>query len=238
MQVSTHNNHAQSVTPPGFERRATWPQTGPGDSLYELCETTTTVTRTITGPFPHLPGSQPFNPSTQQYQAHPCVTQQRQYAAIPVRPESSTLAYTQTLPAPHQPTTPDNSCGPAPIPGFFVEGEQKQKQEQNPMAVFGGDFVADVMEVFYIREKPVVCQPGDGVIKIPGPAAMQFKDGFKVDVTGSGMTEQRVLRDLPSRDVICCQRKKVHLLSCLYPASLSLLTNLLWSCRKLLSVQP
>ena len=78
------------------------------------------------------------------------------------------------------------------------------------MAVFGADYVADVMESFYIREKPVVVQPGDGIIKTPRLEAMQFRDGFKVDVTGHGMTELRVLRDLPSRDVICCQRKKVR----------------------------
>lgn len=86
---------------------------------------------------------------------------------------------------------------------------QKSQQAKDPMAVFGADYVADVIESFYIREKPVVVQPGDGIIKIPGIAAMQFNDGFKVDVTGRGFAELRVLRDLPSRDVICCQRKKV-----------------------------
>lgn len=75
------------------------------------------------------------------------------------------------------------------------------------MAVFGADYVANVMETFYIREKPVVSQPGDGVVRIPGSAPMQFMDGFKVDVS-TGIAEQRVLRDLPSREVICCQRRK------------------------------
>jgi hypothetical protein len=90
-----------------------------------------------------------------------------------------------------------------------VGDTQKSLQATDPMAVFGADYVADVMESFYIREKPVVVQPGDGIIKTPRLEAMQFRDGFKVDVTGHGMTELRVLRDLPSRDVICCQRKKV-----------------------------
>lgn len=89
-----------------------------------------------------------------------------------------------------------------------MEDAQKSLQAKDPMAVFGADYIADVMESFYIREKPVVVQPGDGVIKIPGPAAMQFNDGFKADVIGHGIAELRVLRDLPSRDVICCQRKK------------------------------
>ena len=76
------------------------------------------------------------------------------------------------------------------------------------MAVFGANYIANVMETFYIREKPPVSQSEDGVIKIPGPAPMQFMDGFKVDVS-KGIAEQRLLRDLPSRDVICCQRRKV-----------------------------
>ena len=90
-----------------------------------------------------------------------------------------------------------------------MEDIQNSLQAKDPMAVFGADYVTTVMESFYMREKPVVVQPGDGIIKIPGPAAMQFNDGFKVDVIGHGIAELRVLRDLPSRDVICCQRKKV-----------------------------
>lgn len=77
------------------------------------------------------------------------------------------------------------------------------------MAVFGADYVADsAVEVFYIREKPVVPQPGDGVIKVPAPGQMQFSDGFKVDVTGHGVSAQRTLKDLPSKDVISCQRRR------------------------------
>lgn len=79
------------------------------------------------------------------------------------------------------------------------------------MAVFGADFVADnAMEIFYIREKPVVLQPGDGVIKVPAPGQMQFEDAFKVDVTGHGASAQRTLKDLPSKDVISCQRRRVR----------------------------
>lgn len=79
------------------------------------------------------------------------------------------------------------------------------------MAVFGANFVADnAMEVFYVREKPVVPQPGDGVIKMPAPGQMQFEEGFKVDVTGHGVTAQRTLKDLPSKDVISCQRRRVR----------------------------
>ena len=79
------------------------------------------------------------------------------------------------------------------------------------MAVFGAAFVADnAMEIFYIREKPVVPQPGDGVIKVPAPGHMQFQDAFKVDVTGHGVTAQRTLKDLPSKEVISCQRRRVR----------------------------
>lgn len=82
------------------------------------------------------------------------------------------------------------------------------------MAVFGADYVADsAVEVFYIREKPVVPQPGDGVIKVPAPGQMQFSDGFKVDVTGHGVSAQRTLKDLPSKNVISCQRRRVSCLS-------------------------
>ena len=82
------------------------------------------------------------------------------------------------------------------------------------MAVFGTDYIADsAIEVFYIREKPVVPQPGDGVIKVPAPGQMQFSDGFKVDVTGHGVTAQRILKDLPSKLVISCQRRRVSCLS-------------------------
>lgn len=79
------------------------------------------------------------------------------------------------------------------------------------MAVFGANYVAEnAMEVFYVREKPVVPQPGDGVIKMPAPGQMQFEEGFKVDVTGHGVTAQRTLKDLPSKDVISCQRRRVR----------------------------
>ena len=80
------------------------------------------------------------------------------------------------------------------------------------MAVFGAAFVADnAMEIFYIREKPVVPQPGDGVIKVPAPGQTQFEDAFKVDVTGHGVSAQRILKDLPSKEVISCQRRRVRL---------------------------
>ena len=79
------------------------------------------------------------------------------------------------------------------------------------MAVFGAAFVADnAMEIFYIREKPVVPQPGDGAIKVPAPGQMQFEDAFKVDVTGHGVSAQRILKDLPSKEVISCQRRRVR----------------------------
>jgi len=205
----TRHNNRQSASPPNFESRS-WPQSGPAHQLYQLSETT--VTRTVTGPFPHLDSSPSVSSESQQYQqfqAKPYVTQHHNSTVAP--PDSPNLHYSQSLPAPQQSTNPTNlsHCSPPPIPGFFVEDAQKSLQAKDPMAVFGADYVADVMESFYIREKPVVVQPGDGVIKIPGPAAMQFNDGFKVDVTGHGIAEQRVLRDLPSRDVICCQRKKV-----------------------------
>lgn len=201
MQVSTHNSR-QSASPPNFESRS-WPQSGPGQQLYQISETT--VTRTVTGPFPHLAESQQH----QEFQARPYVTQHQNSTVAP--PDSPNLHYSQSLPAPHQSTNPTNlgHRSPPPIPGFFVEDAQKSLQAKDPMAVFGANYVADVMESFYIREKPVVVHPSDGVIKIPGPAAMQFNDGFKIDVIGHGIAELRVLRDLPSRDVICCQRKKV-----------------------------
>ena len=208
MQVST-NNSRQSASPPNFESRS-WPRSGPARQLYQFSETT--VTRTVTGPFPHLASSPSVSSDSEQqqeFQARPYVTQHQNSIVAP--PASPSLHYSQSLPAPHQPTTPTklSHCSPPPIPGFFVGDTQKSLQAKDPMAVFGADYVADVMESFYIREKPVVVQPGDGIIKIPGLAAMQFNDGFKVDVTGHGVAELRVLRDLPSRDVICCQRKKV-----------------------------
>ncbi|DBB01504.1 TPA: hypothetical protein ACH3X1_000157 [Trebouxia sp. C0004] len=207
MQVSTHNSRQSALTP-NFESRS-WPQVGPAQQLYQFSETT--VTKTITGPFSRLDSSSPGSSESQQYQefqARPYVTQHHNSTVAP--PDSPHLQYSQSLPAPYQSTNPTklSHCSPPPIPGFFVEDAQKSLQAKNPMAVFGADYVADVMECFYLREKPVVVQPGDGVIKMPGPAAMQFNDGFKIDVIGHGITEQRVLRDLPSRDVICCQRKK------------------------------
>ena len=79
------------------------------------------------------------------------------------------------------------------------------------MAVFGAAFVADnAEEIFYIREKPVAPQPGDGIIKQPAPGQLQFQDAFKVDVTGHGVTAQRTLKDLPSKEVISCQRRRVR----------------------------
>ena len=68
----------------------------------------------------------------------------------------------------------------------------------------------NAMEIFYIREKPVVLQPSDGVIKVPAPGQMQFEDAFKVDVTGHGASAQRTLKDLPSKEVISCQRRRVR----------------------------
>lgn len=209
MQVSTYKSNAHPAA--SLEPARSWPQRHPAHQLYELCETTTTVTKKITGPFPHLAGASPFNTQQQQSQQ-----QHRTYTTVPAQPEDAHVTYSQSLPTPRQrPANSTNySSGPPAIPGFFVKGPQKQPQQENLMAVFGGDYVTNVMEYFYIREKPVVSQPDDGVIKIPAPTIKQFMDGFKVDVTGHGITELRILRDLPSRDVICCQRKKVCRQSC------------------------
>ena len=78
------------------------------------------------------------------------------------------------------------------------------------MAVFGPDYSTNVMEVFYIREKPVSPQPEDGVIMRPGHAHGKFEQAFKADITGHGITAIRTLRDLPGREVVSCQRRKVN----------------------------
>lgn len=213
MQVSANNSSRQSAAP--FESRS-WPQATPAN--YQLSETTTTtVTKSVTGPFPYLADAKPYSSEFQAFSTQPPVTKHQQFSVAPA--DAQPFYCSQSLPAPHQQSTGAKSPGTAssPISGFFVEGAQKALQDKNPMAVFGADYIANVMETFYIREKPVVSQPGDGVIRIPGSAPMQFMDGFKVDVS-SGIAEQRVLRDLPSREVICCQRRKVCT-TCVAPSS-------------------
>lgn len=203
MPVSACNSSRQSATP--FESHS-WPRVTPAS--YWLSETTTTtVTKSGTGLFSGFAGGKPYSPESQAFSAQLPVTKDQQFSVVPA--DAQPLHYSQSLPAAHQQSKRAGSLGPSssPISGFFSGGAQENLLNKTSMAVFGADYVADVMETFYIREKPVVSQPGDGVIRIPGSAPMQFMDGFKVDVS-SGIAEQRVLRDLPSREVICCQRRK------------------------------
>ncbi|KAL3147272.1 hypothetical protein ABBQ32_002763 [Trebouxia sp. C0010 RCD-2024] len=79
------------------------------------------------------------------------------------------------------------------------------------LAVFGDQFVAvSLMETFYVCERPTKLKPSDGVIKTPvlGHPG-QFQDGFKVDMTAHWMSFERVLRDLPDNNIVCCQRRKI-----------------------------
>lgn len=84
-------------------------------------------------------------------------------------------------------------------------------QSPDQITVFGEQFVAvSLMETFYVGERPTKLKPSDGVIKTPvlGHPG-QFQDGFKVDMTAHWMSFERVLRDLPDNNVVCCQRRKV-----------------------------
>ncbi|KAL3136428.1 hypothetical protein ABBQ38_005684 [Trebouxia sp. C0009 RCD-2024] len=143
----------------------------------------------------YQPAPPQYSQQYQQWQQQPPVTYQVQSAPAALNHQSSLVPW-RPLPA---------SAAPPAIPGFFAPAAQSQAL----MAVFGANYVAEnAMEVFYVREKPVVPQPGDGVIKMPAPGQMQFEEGFKVDVTGHGVTAQRTLKDLPSKDVISCQRRR------------------------------
>lgn len=114
----------------------------------------------------------------------------------------------QSLPAAYHQADPHTPKAPTHIRGFFVGEAEKQQQHDASMALFGPDFVTNVMEYFYIREKPPSPQPEDGVIKTPGAGQGQFRDGFKVDMVGHGISEQKTIRDLPSREVISTQRRR------------------------------
>lgn len=76
--------------------------------------------------------------------------------------------------------------------------------------------MGEVKEVFYIRQRPTVPQPGDGIIRSPvaGGTRHDWHDAFKIDYNGREMT----LKDLPSKDAILFIKKRVSLCWLLTPS--------------------
>ena len=224
MQVSSPyspDSHTAQARP--FESQS-WPQANAvRQPWYEVTQTT----RIVRGPF--FEESQVFEPNTpqhqsyEQHQARIYTGDHTQRLIAPTEAHRVSLDTAQSLPAAYHQADPHTPKAPTHIRGFFVGEAEKQQQHDASMALFGPDFVTNVMEYFYIREKPPSPQPEDGVIKTPGAGPGQFRDGFKVDMVGHGISEQKTIRDLPGREVISTQRRRV---SCL-TASLSCAMHML-----------
>lgn len=183
--------------------RASWPQTKTDTATgqqYQLAQNDNSVTNTMHELSLNGYGCTPSRLSLQLYQPqHPTT----QLVPQPAQLHTASIGRYPSL---------DSALALQPCqPTFAIPAFLPQRPAQLP--VFGEQFVAaSMMEIFYIRERPSKPQPGDGVIKTPvidHPG--KFQDGFKVDMTEHLISFQRVLRDLPDKQVVCCQRKKVRL---------------------------
>ena len=210
MQVSSpYSPDAHTAQARPFESQS-WPRSNAVRQWYEVTQTT----RIVRGPFfEESQAFEPITPQQQAYEQHQSKTHTGDHTQRLIAPHEAhrvSLDTAQSLPAAYHQADPHTPKTPTHIKGFFVGQAEKQQQHNASMALFGPDFVTNVMEYFYIREKPTSPQPEDGVIKTPGAGQGQFRDGFKVDMVGHGISEQKTIRDLPSREVISTQRRRVR----------------------------